>query len=126
MTMPDERMRALRWGFELLREVQADALVDEIDRSQAANLAATYPGPHDMLRWVLDDTLCISVEAATAIAQAAALFHRMRRKHMSDATRHALTYTLRHFPEADEALQRSKPVPGIPLQTWVLPEDQYR
>lgn len=124
--MPNERMRALRWGFELLREIQADMRVDEADRRHAVDLIASYPGPEQLLRWVLDDAPCIPVPSATAIALAAELFRRVWRKPMSAETQHAVMFTLRHFPDAEEAMQMSVSVFGQSLHRWLRPDDCYR
>ena len=43
MSTPEERMRALRWGWELLRDIQQDATVPVESGDSAKALALRYP-----------------------------------------------------------------------------------
>ena len=45
MSTPEERMRALRWGWELLRDIQQDAAVPVESRDSARALALRHPAP---------------------------------------------------------------------------------
>ena len=45
MTTPHERMRALRWGYELVHSVAIDESLPETLRSRALAVAVDYPAP---------------------------------------------------------------------------------
>ena len=48
MTMPDERLRAIVWGRELLDHVASDIRLDFAERSLASQIASTYPSRADL------------------------------------------------------------------------------
>lgn len=54
MTMPHERTRSLRWGFEFLGEMLSDMTIDESMRATAQRLLLTYPRP-ERRRWLLPE-----------------------------------------------------------------------
>jgi hypothetical protein len=52
MTLPDERMRALRWGHEVLAEMLLDLTLPPASRAQALRLAQEHPSPQELVPWV--------------------------------------------------------------------------
>jgi len=52
MTLPHERMRALRWGAELLLMIEHDGSVPAEFRNRAAQLRSQYPTPLRLLELV--------------------------------------------------------------------------
>ena len=59
MTMPNERTRALRWGYEVLQEIAEDPSVRDEQRSKAAEVLVDYPPPADVSRWIQEDVSSI-------------------------------------------------------------------
>ena len=55
MTMPDERTRSLRWGFECLGEMLTNETIDESMRATAQRLLLTYPRPEQILALIEAD-----------------------------------------------------------------------
>jgi hypothetical protein len=47
--MPHERMRSLRWGWELLQALQADSSIPLVLAARAETLAQTYPTPQTLI-----------------------------------------------------------------------------
>ena len=68
MAMPHERTRSLRWAFEVLQEVRADALANEGDRARAAELLVSFPTPAAVLEYIQSDASCLPVDADAALA----------------------------------------------------------
>lgn len=55
MTMPHERMRAIRWGCELLGVLEADIELLEAHREAARRIVASYPSPNDFSELLQQD-----------------------------------------------------------------------
>jgi hypothetical protein len=126
MTMPNERMRALRWGFELIELVAADDDLAADVQTRARELLSTYPRMDQIHRWVADGACHLPTSAVDALCIAARLFREVQlRDRGTAATRRALMYTLRHYPQEHEIAGWDKPARGFPLSTWLLPEDYY-
>lgn len=126
MTMPHERTRALRWGHEVLPEICGDSSVLGSVKARAAELMGAYPGPDVVLQWIHEEVACIPVEAAVAIEEAVNLFHSIWRSENCPAQlREALTFTLRHFPQAGEARRWARGSCKLTIRGWILPEDTY-
>lgn len=51
MTMPDERTRALRFGWEFLLELQATAELDAAQRSNVDLILTAYPSGKEIKAW---------------------------------------------------------------------------
>lgn len=99
MSTPEERMRALRWGWELFRDIQQDATVpaDSVDCARA--LALRYPAPAILQELLASGARDLPQEVGTAIDDARTLFEQLhvRCRGAADTQRFVL-YTLRHFP----------------------------
>ena len=121
MSTPEERMRALRWGWELLREIQHDAIVPVESGDSARALALRYPAPAMLQELLASGARHLPQELGAAIDDARTLFEELqiRGRGAADTQRFVL-YTLRHFPLHD-ALDRVDDCLGG-LQVWLQPE----
>ena len=109
MTMPNERMRSLRWGSELLGELVLDTTLPEALRVRARDLVPAYPVPHALVKLLGDDTSALPQTWVAAMTDALDLFAEIRRGlHGSEATRKSLRFTLRHFPDEGTIRQMGK------------------
>ena len=126
MTMPHERTRSLRWAFEVLQQVRADALANDGDRARAAELLVSFPTPATVLEWIQSNTSCLPVDAALAIEGAGDLLRSIHRSETCPAKlRHDVMSALRHFPECASAQRWTKASAGLSIRTWLLPEGVY-
>jgi len=92
-------MRSLRWGWEVLAELQADLTLPEIVRNQAAAILETYPSPSALLGLLKQESPSIAEESRGAIDAARALLEDIQLQELgSTSTRRSVLYTLRHFP----------------------------
>lgn len=100
MTMPDERMRAVGWGGELLEQIASDAALPDAMIAAAKRISLTYPTLHTLEDRLRSDAVGLPAEWTTALLDALELFDEMRVGAIGSArTRGALRYTLRHFPD---------------------------
>ena len=120
MTMPDERMRAVGWGGELLEQIASDTALPDAMICAAKRIALTYPTPPALEDRLRSGATGLPPEWTTTLVDALELFDEMRVGALGSArTRSDLMYTLRHFPDQmtiramsctkrlDEWLQRS-------------------
>ena len=122
MSTPEERTRALRWGWELLRDMQRDETVpvESVDRARA--LALRYPAPAMLQELLASGARRLPQDLGAAIDDARTLFEELQVRGSGTAdTRRFLLYTLRHFP-LYHALARVDDCLGG-LQVWLQPED---
>ena len=120
MTTPSERMRALRWGAELLESLQQDGAVEDELRARAASLASRYPRPPQLLQLVQIVPSQLSEDFARAIEDALELFGALRRSGGgSEETRQHLQFTLRHFAQPGEALYVAGSGASGALAEWI-------
>jgi len=125
MTMPHERTRSLRWGYQLLGEMILDTTIDASTRAVAQRLLETYPNPEMVLTLINADAPKLPEEAAAALVAAGELWRRLRRSDQgTEETRHNLLFTERHFPDASTASMLSRENHDG-LRIWLLPEDHY-
>lgn len=125
MTMPSERMRALRWGFEVLQEISDAAMVADSEKARAAELLNTYPTPSAVSSWIDEDVPCLPVEAAVVIDATGDLLRLiLRSKGCTEELRRSVIFTLRHFPEPGDAELWSTACRGETIRMWLLPEDR--
>nr|WP_181374846.1 BPSL0761 family protein [Polaromonas sp. H6N]AWD72228.1 hypothetical protein pH6NP1_p032 [Polaromonas sp. H6N] len=124
MTMPDERTRSLRWGFEFLGEMRLDETIDAGFRATAQRLQLTYPRPDQILEWIEADAPGLPQAAARALGEAGELWTRLQfSRQGTQETRHALRFVQRHFPEPGlSRLLGNASREG--LQHWLLPEEE--
>ena len=122
MTMPNERMRALRWGGELLDEIGLDETLPDALRVRARALRPVYPRPEALEQLLIEEALGLPEIWGNALRGAMDLFQDVRLGlHGSEATRRSLLYTLRHFPEKREI---PSDIGRVPLGWWLEPEGE--
>ena len=123
MTMPHERTRSLRWGFEFLGEMLLDETIETSIRATAQRLLLTYPRPEKILELIEADAPGLSRTEIEALVEARALWARLRTSGQgSDGTRHTLMFVQRHFPEPWLS-QRLGAAHEGGVRRWLLPED---
>ena len=123
MTMPHERTRSLRWGFEFLGEMLLDETIDESMRATAQRLLLTYPQPDQILELIQANAPGLPQAAIEALVEASALWTRLQvSRQGSEATRHTLKFVQRHFP-GPSLSQTLGPALKSDLRRWLLPED---
>ena len=123
MTMPHERTRSLRWGFEFLGEMLSDETIEESIQATAQRLLLTYPRPEQILDLIEADAPGLPRAAIDALVEASALWTALQVSSQgNEATRHALRFVQRQFPEPwlSQMLGRS---PADGLRCWLLSED---
>lgn len=122
MSTPEERMRALRWGWELLRDIEQDVAVPVESRDSARALALRYPAPAMLQALLASGARHLPQDVGDAVDDARTLFEELqvRGKGAADTLRFVL-YTLRHFP-LYHAVSRVDDCHGG-LQGWLQPED---
>jgi hypothetical protein len=115
-------MRALRWGWELLGDIQQDATVPVESRDGARALALRYPAPAMLQKLLASGARQLPQEVGAAIDDARTLFEELqvRRRGAAD-TQRCVLYTLRHFPLYDAVARVNDCLGG--LQDWLQPED---
>ena len=124
MTMPVERMRALRWGHELLSAIQGDVTLPESVRARANGLSDHYPSARS-----LHDLLTVRARAlpaawADSIEAAGHLFEELQFSGAGTTeTRRHLLYTRRHFPSRGAAQAVARPGQLGTLSDWIAPEE---
>ena len=124
MTMPDERTRSLRWGYEFLSEIVADESIDEAMRARAQHLLPTYPRPEEILELIEADATSLPQATAQCLAESAELFWDLQISGQGTIeTRKSMIYVRRHFPEPNIALALGALSQSNRLRRWLLPED---
>lgn len=104
MTTPQERMRSLRWGGELLDLMQADQTVPADLRGQAAQLRARYPTAGSLASLLESSNVLLPQAHADAIEATSQLFQKLELSGVGCETmRRHLRFTLRHFPLPGDA-----------------------
>lgn len=126
MTMPHERMRALRWGAEMLPMIEQDDSVPSLFRQRAALVQINYPQPLPLLELVLADAPAMPLVWAQAIDDARQLFDDLARSGLGrEGTRHHLRFTRRHFAEPHLLGDWTLVWKGVSLKDWLLPERDW-
>ena len=70
MTMPDERMRAVRWGAELLKQIASDTSLPDAMITTAKRIALSYPTPQALGERVRSAAASLPPEWTTALLEA--------------------------------------------------------
>ena len=120
MTMPDERTKSLRWGYELLGELNADFEVPDDLRARVQAVCAGYPTPRMIQALIESNAKRLPANMAEAVEAARTLFVDIQLSGTgSAATRTSLLYTLRHFPLVGSARHAAEV--GFPggIESWV-------
>jgi hypothetical protein len=123
MTVPDERMNALRRGRELLRSIADDSTLPTTHQSEALSLTHRYPSPSTLDRLLAAERSALPFEFAEVLLHSGHLFKELQVSGLGNTNlRRHLMYTLRHFP--DELAIRS--MTRGPLTWWLAPERHLR
>ena len=103
MTMPDERLRAVGWGGELLTQIATDTALPDVAIEAARRIALAYPARQALEDWLLSGesgARGLPPAWAAALLDALELFDAVRMGALGSATtRSDLRYTLRHCPD---------------------------
>ena len=122
MSTPEERMRALRWGWELLGDIQQDATVPVDSGDSARALALRYPAPAMLQELLASGARHLPQELGAAIDDARTLFEKLQARDSGTAdTQRFILYTLRHFPHHHAVACVDDCLGG--LQDWLQPEN---
>ena len=78
MSTPEERMRALRWGWELLRDIQQDAAVPVESGDSARTLALRYPATAMLQELLASGARHLPHDVGAAIDDARTLFEELQ------------------------------------------------
>lgn len=125
MTMPHERLRALRWAGEVLFEICSGHTSTESDRHRAGLVLESLPTPQELLAWVRAGA-ALTESAAAAIEAAGTFFREQRRSsRCSLAYKDQLDRVLRHYPEPSEAELWAREASAGTLHEWLMAEDLY-
>ena len=100
MTMPDERLRAIGWGGDLLQQIASDVALRKATTDAAQRIALTYPTLQALEHRMLSGACGLPPAWTTALCAALELFDEMRAGGLGSVrTRNDLVYTLRHYPD---------------------------
>ncbi len=125
MTMPHERLRALRWTYEVLLELSRGVTCSDEDRHRAIRVLENFPSPQALLAW-LHEEVALPCSAAVAIAAAGVLLSELRRSdRLVEDCKLQLDFVLRHYPEDGEALIWVQDDCAGSLHEWLMPENVY-
>ena len=123
MTMPHERLRALRWGYELLQEMGQDPSLPGDLRERAGVLLVVYPAPEMLAQHVVDGLGGLPKAWADAMTEAKDLFEAVEFSGKGSVqTQRSLLFTRRHYPERSliELMVRSRF-----LEDWLAAADPF-
>lgn len=120
MTMPYERMRAMRWAFESLTKLATNELLARDLRDRAAELAGRYPSPSELLDSLsATQSQSLPEGRGEAITQTFTLFTDIRSRVSDASVKREMLHVLRHHPDPQETatmlLSRN-------LQRWLARE----
>ena len=120
MTIPIERMRALRWGGELLEAIQKDDSVLESFKRRAELVVWRYPTSDSLIGLIMSGAERLSRDVAEAIDEAGILFEDLQRSGFANtATLRLAMFTLRHFPLRGTALDQARHGTLGGLRCWL-------
>ena len=123
MTTPQERMRSIGWGAELLDRIQGDTSIPSGLRMLAGLAAASYPSAATLLELLADSSRTFPSAAGHSIESARAVFEEIRNTGAgTEATRRHLLYTLRHFPLAGWSRHADVSARVGRLDDWLAPD----
>jgi hypothetical protein len=101
VTTPQERMRSIGWGAELLDRLQQDAAIPDELQQLAESAAVSYPCTTMLLELLASSSREFPRAAGRSIESARRVFEEVRNTGVgNEETRRHVLYTLRHFPLA--------------------------
>src|SRR5437868_4093680 len=99
MTMPHERMRSLRWAWEVLTALECNLFGEPMWVDRAARLVQNFPCPSDLEHLVEAPATSLAMTSAATLNETRELFEEiLASQGRSTVLRNDLRYTLRHFP----------------------------
>lgn len=123
MTVPSERMRALRWGGELLAEMQQHCALSFEFRERIAQVMLTYPEPSALTDLVQSDLAVMPTAWADAIESAGRLLEEVQISGQgSEDLKYKLRSTLRHYPHCSFKQLWCVNAQGFSIQNWLFLE----
>jgi len=124
MTTPTERLRSLRWGWNLLDTLGQDQGIDPALSERARHLASSYPRPESLLAALDLSGPGLSADFAAIIEESRRLFALVTIADSALPTMqtHA-TRVLRHFPSHAVCLDMMEAARTGLLRRWLAPED---
>ncbi len=125
MTTPSERIRALRWGWELLGTLQLDELVMPELALRAQEIAQRYPTPAALIELLKSDNPSLPDGLGETLDAARLLFQDVQFGATGKPqTRRDAMFTLRHFPLTGSAAWAASGLRMGMLLTWIEAEDR--
>jgi len=125
MTLPDERMRSLRWGWEVLKALEADLFHEPQWMERAMRLLRDFPSPELLTGLVESPGAPLPAACQAAIDQARDLFEAACSDTGSSALRRDLKYTLRQFPSASAVKALGNAAALGSLGDWLSLESEH-
>lgn len=123
MTVPSERMRALRWGGELLAEMQQHGALSFEFRERIAHVMLAYPEPRALTDLVQSDLAVMPTAWADAIESAGRLLEEVQISGQgSEDLKYKLRSTLRHYPDCSFKQLWCVNAQGFSIQNWLFLE----
>ena len=124
MTTPEDRLRSICWGGELLEAMQQDATLPMDWRDAAGKIGADYPSKSSLLELLATQTDGFPNPAGQTIEHARNLFESMlgAASCSADIRRHLL-YTMRHFPAAGWSKHADRAARLGNLDEWLASDD---
>lgn len=120
MTMPDERMKSLRWAYELLAEIDLDQTIRGDLRGRARAIASRFPTPEELQALITSNSTSLPGSFAEAIESARDLFTDIQGSSTgSSTTRKSVLYTLRHYPLRGHAASRTRGWGQFGIEDWI-------
>ncbi len=99
MTTPQERLRALKWGYELLGEVAVDLRLEAAVRSKARSILEIYPYLQVVSSLRHGGALGSSEGLQRGLDEARAFFAELRSNRQTpDDVKQNASYVQRHYP----------------------------
>jgi hypothetical protein len=100
MTTPSERMRALRYGFEVLGQIMDDTAIPEGFQNRARSLRLAYPSSLQVEHLIDGRSAGLPADWGVIFEMTLTLITEIQlSKCGSDETQTKLRYTLRHYPD---------------------------
>ena len=122
MSTPQERMRALRRGWDLLRDIQLDATVPGENCKRERALALRYPASGMLQELLASGAKHLPQDFGAAIDGTRTFFEELQVSASGAADiQRVILYTLRHFPLHPAVARVDDCLEG--LQDWLQPED---
>jgi len=124
MTTPSERMRALRWGWELLGTLRHDELISPALARRAEEIALRYPTPSALIELLKSDNPSLPADFGETLDTARLLFQEVQfGSNGKLQTQRDAMFTLRHFPLLGSAVGAAFRLRKRVFSPWLEAED---